>query len=114
MKTNRQKRSNNKDFAEIFGTHAVNAALKNNKRNHQKLFISQNQKESIDKNILKLVPEVNELHNKEMFKMFGSDSTHQGIVLRTSKLEQPNLEEILLKSENKKNDPLLPKKVLDL
>ena len=104
MKTNRQKRSNNKGFSEIFGTHAVYAALQNNNRIHQKLFLSQNQRENIDKNLHKLVPEINELHNKEMFKMFGSDSTHQGIVLRTSKLIQPNLEQILLKSKDLKSD----------
>ena len=104
MKTNRQKRLNNKAFAEIFGTHAVYAALQNTSRIHQKLLVSQNQKENLDKNINKLVPEINELHSKEMFKMFGSDSTHQGIVLRTSKLAQPKLEDILLESEELKSD----------
>ena len=104
MKSNRQKRSNNRTFAEIFGTHAVYAALQNENRIHQKLFVSQNQRENLNKNINKLVPEINELHSKEMFKMFGSDSTHQGIVLRTSKLTQPKLEEKLLKSEDLKSD----------
>jgi 23S rRNA (guanosine2251-2'-O)-methyltransferase len=107
MKTNKQKRSNNKGFSEIFGTHAVYAALKNNNRVHQKLFLSQNQRENLDKNLHKLIPEVNELHNKEMFKMFGSDTTHQGIVLRTSKLVQPNLDEILLKSKDLKSDIII-------
>ena len=59
MKTNRQKRSNNKGFAEIYGSHAVHAALQNSKRIHQKLFVTQNQREKIAKNINKLVPEVN-------------------------------------------------------
>jgi len=68
MKTNRQKRSNYKAFAEIFGTHAVYAALQNTNRIHQKLFVSQNQRENLDKNIGKLVPEINELHSKEMLK----------------------------------------------
>ena len=104
MKTNRQKRSNNKSFSEIFGSHAVYAALHNPERIHKKLFVSQNQRENLDKNINKLVPEINELHSKEMFKMFGNDSTHQGIVLRTSKLIQPNLEKILLESKDLKSD----------
>ena len=104
MKTNRQKRSKIKSFSEIFGSHAVRAALQNPNRIHQKLFVSQNQMESLDKNINKLVPQINELHNKEMFKMFGSDFNHQGIVLRTSKLNQPNLEKILLESKKLKSD----------
>ena len=107
MKTNKQKRLNNKGFAEIFGSHAVRAALQNPNRIHQKLFVSQNQRENLDKNINKLVPEVNELHNKEMFKMFGNDSAHQGIVLRTSKIIQPSLEEILLESKDFKFDIII-------
>ena len=107
MKTNRQKRLNNKGFSDIFGSHAVHAALQNPNRNHQKLFVNQNQKEELEKNIKKLVPEINELHNKEMFKMFGSDSTHQGIVLRTSKLAQPKLEEIISKSKEVKSDIII-------
>lgn len=107
MKTNKQKRSNNRGFAEIFGSHAVYAALQNSNRIHQKLFLSQNQRENIDKNISKLVPEVNELHSKEMFKMFGNDTNHQGIVLRTSKIIQPKIEEILLKSKDFKSDIII-------
>jgi 23S rRNA (guanosine2251-2'-O)-methyltransferase len=107
MKTNRQKRSRNKGFVEIFGSHAVRAALQNPFRIHQKLFVSQNQRENLDKSINKLVPEINELHNKEMFKMFGNDSAHQGIVLRTSKLPQPKIEQILLKSKDLKSDIII-------
>ena len=107
MKSNRQKRSNNKGFSEIFGTHAVYAALKNTNRVHHKLFVSQSQRENLDKKMINLVPEINELHNKEMFKMFGNDITHQGIVLRTSKLIQPNLEEVLLRSKNLKSDVII-------
>lgn len=99
MKTNRQKRSNNKAFAEIFGTHAVYAALQNTKRNHIKLFVTQNQRELLNKEMIKIVPEINELHSKEMYKMFGSEANHQGIVLRTSKLDQPKLEDYIRKSK---------------
>ena len=107
MKTNRQKRSNNKGFAEIFGTHAVNAALLNPKRQHQNLFVTQNQREVLAKETNKLVPNINELHNKEMFKMFGNESTHQGIVLRTSKLNQPTLDKSILESKDKISDIII-------
>ena len=101
MKLNKQKRSKIKGFAEIFGTHAVYAALNNPNRKHEKLFVSQNQKEDLSKELGKLIPDINELHNKEMFKMFGNESTHQGIVLRTSKLEQPSLESFIKNSKEK-------------
>ena len=104
MKSNKQKRSNNKGFAEIFGRHAVNAALLNPVRKHQKLFISINNKDVFSKNLADLVPEINHLHNKEMFKLFGNENTHQGFVLRTSKLLQPKLEKILADSQEKKSN----------
>jgi 23S rRNA (guanosine2251-2'-O)-methyltransferase len=104
MKLNKQKRSKIKGFTEIFGTHAVYAALKNPNRRHEKLFVSQNQKEDLSKELGKLVPDINELHNKEMFKMFGNEASHQGIVLRTSKLEQPSLESFINDSKEKKTD----------
>jgi len=95
MKFNNKIKSNNKGLAEIFGIHAVRAALQNPSRKHKKLFISQNHRKILSKDIEKLVPDINELHNKEMFKMFGNASTHQGIVLRTSKLQQPSLQEFI-------------------
>ena len=107
MKSNKQKRSKIKGFAEIFGTHAVYAALNNPNRRHEKLFVSQNQKEELSKEFGKLVPDINELHNKEMFKMFGNEASHQGIVLRTSKLEQPSLENVINNSKEKKTDVVI-------
>ena len=107
MKTNRQKRSKNKGFTEIFGTHAVYAALLNHKRKHIKLFLTQNQREALNKDMAKLVPEINEIHSKEMFKMFGSDTTHQGIVLRTSKLNQPKLKDYIRESNEKKSNVVI-------
>ena len=104
MKSNRQKRSNNKGFAEIFGTHAVYSALLNPNRDHIKLFVSQNQREALTKDLEKLAPEINELHNKEMLKMFGNEANHQGIVLRTSKLAQPSLTDHFKQNQNTPSD----------
>ena len=101
MKPNNKNRSNSKGFAEIFGIHAVHAALQNPNRKHEKLFVSQNQKKILSKDFGKFVPDIIELHNKEMFKMFGNEATHQGIVLKTSKLIQPNLVELI--KDSKKN-----------
>ena len=107
MKSNKKKRSNSKDFAEIFGTHAVYAALFNPYRKHEKLFVSQYQRKILSKDVRKLIPEINELHSKEMLKMFGNDATHQGIVLRTSKLKQPSLEKFINDSKENKSDVII-------
>ena len=107
MKSKNKKKSYKKGFAEIFGTHAVYAALKNPNRKHQKLFISQHQREILSKDIGKLIPDINELHNKEMYKMFGNETTHQGIVLRTSKLVQPKLEDFINDSQSNPSDVIV-------
>ena len=42
-----------------------------------------------------------------MFELFGSESTHQCIVLTTSHLTQPNLDDILYESINKKTEVVI-------
>tara|TARA_Y100001970_G_C14009960_1_gene737870 strand:- start:54 stop:821 length:768 start_codon:yes stop_codon:yes gene_type:complete len=101
MKTNRQKRLYNKEFCEIYGYHAVFAALKNPKRKHKILYLNKNLRNPITSEIRNIVPQINELQKNEMSKMFGNESNHQGIVLKTSKINQPSLEEVIL---NKKQD----------
>ena len=49
MKLNNKKKSNNKRLTEIFGTHAVHAALQNPSRKHEKLFISHHQRKILGK-----------------------------------------------------------------
>ena len=105
MKFDNKKKFKNSDFTEIFGHHAVYAALQNPKRIHEKLFISNSQKKTLLNNdFLKFIKEINELTNKDMNKIFGNESNHQGLVLRTSKLKQPSLEDILYNKSDTKND----------
>ena len=104
MKIIRQKRKNNPVFCEIIGVHSVKAALLNSERRHQKLFISNTKKNLFDEKITKLVPQINELNNKEMNKLFGNETSHQGVVLITSKLIQPKIDEVISRSKQKKSD----------
>ena len=61
----------------------------------------------INHNIQQSVKKIIELSNKEMYELFGSESTHQGIVLTTSRLTQPNLDDILYESINKKTEVVI-------
>ncbi len=87
---------------DIYGIHAVLAALNNKKRKHEKLVISQSHKDLITRDIKQNVKEILKLPNSEMFKLYGKNNMHQGIVLTTSSIIQPSLNEIILKSKNKK------------
>ena len=107
MKFLKQKKIKNKVFCEIFGKHAVYAAIKNIKRKHQKLYFTKNHREALDNGITKLIPEIKELQNIEMNKMFGTEKNHQGIVLKTSKIVQPSLQNIISNSKNKQSDVII-------
>ena len=102
MKFFKQKKTKNSGITEIYGFHSVIAALNNNNRKHQKLAISQTHKSIITRKIIQNVKEILVLSNKEMFKLYGGENTHQGIVLTTSSLIQPDLNVILDESRNKK------------
>ena len=103
----KQKKLKNQVFCEIFGKHAVYAAIKNTNRKHQKLYFTKNHRATIDHQISKLIPEIKELQNIEMNKMFGTEKNHQGIVLKTSKIEQPSLQNIISNSKNKQSDVII-------
>ena len=107
MKFIKQKKLKNKVFCEIFGKHAVYAAIKNTNRKHQKLYFTKNYRSILEPQITKLIPEIKELQNIEMNKMFGTEINHQGIVLKTSKIEQPSLQNIISNSKNKKSDVII-------
>ena len=106
MKSKYKKSRKNNDFIEIFGFHAVKAALNNTNRIHQKLIISENLKAKF-KNIENLQYKVNEIifiHNNKFIKSYGSEKKHQGIILKTSKLKQPSIDEVIFKSNEKKTE----------
>ena len=107
MKFIKQKKLKNKVFCEIFGKHAVYAAIKNTNRKHQTLYFTKNHRASLDHQITKLIPEIKELQNVEMNKIFGSEKNHQGIVLKTSKIEQPSLQNIISNSKKKQSDVIV-------
>ena len=70
MKQKYKKSRKNKGFIEIFGFHAVTAALKNTKRIHKKLIISLNLKDKFNnlEYLKSKVSEVNFVHNNKFNK----------------------------------------------
>ena len=95
MKRKVKNSRKNKEFIEIYGFHAVKAALKNNNRKHQKLTITKNNKDNLDNKLLHNLNEIIELPIQKINKFHGNENTHQGIILKTSKIVQPSLEEII-------------------
>ena len=100
MKEKFKKSRKIKGFVEIFGFHAVKAALKNTKRIHQKLTISSNLQGKF-KNLEHKLNKIIIIPNKKFSKIYGNEKNHQGIILQTSKLEQPSIDDVIIKSKEK-------------
>ena len=106
MKTKYKKTRKNKDFIEIYGIHAVKAALKNSKRIHKKLIISSNLQDKFT-NLERKVSEITSVSNKKFSKIYGNEKNYQGVILKTSKLEQPSIDDVLFKSKEKKTELII-------
>lgn len=102
-----KKSRKNKDYIEIYGFHAVQAALKNKLRKHSKLTISSNIFYKLSQNLEHKVNRIITLSNRDFCKIYGNDKNHQGIVLETSKLVQPSLDSIIKKTNDKKTDIII-------
>ena len=103
----------NKEFIEIYGFHAVKAALKNNNRKHQKLTITKRNKDNLDNKLLDKLNHIIELPIQEINKFYGNENTHQGIILKTTRLVQPNLEDIINNSNKEKEIIVMLDRVCD-
>ena len=99
MSKNRSQKPNNIGKNQvIYGLHAVKAALINEKRDHDELCIIENHKK-IDKKYLSRVKKVNLLDQKDFKKLYGSERSTQGIVLKTHDFPRPNLDEFIKNEE---------------
>ena len=85
----------------IYGFHAVKAALLNNQREHHELLISENNNK-IANNYRSKIKKITVLNQKDFKKLYGSEKSTQGIVLKTKDFERPSLEQFL-KNENFNN-----------
>ena len=103
MKKKQNKSRKNKNFIEIYGLHAVKAALKNNKRIHHQLIISRTLLHNF-KNFEHKVSKIITLPNNELSKIYGNEKNHQGVILKTSRLKQPKIDDIIYQSKQKKSE----------
>ena len=100
-----QKSLNTGKLHTIYGIHAVRAALLNNKRIHQELYITENNNE-IAKNYRSIIKKITVLDQKEFKKIHGGEKSSQGIVLKTNDFDRPSLQEFL-KNEHKNDKSVL-------
>ena len=105
MKNNSKKPKDNGKYHIIFGLHAVKAALSNDNRIFEELFINENYSRLAEKYRSK-IKKISFLDQKDFKKLYGDDRSTQGIVLKTRDFQSPTLEQFI-KSENSNDKSVL-------
>ncbi len=84
----------------IWGIHAVEAALRNPKREVKRLLLTDNASHRLGDalHVRPLTPEA--VAPRDLDRELGNDTVHQGALLETSPLEEPSIDEILGASPN--------------
>ncbi len=93
-KNTRAKTKNSLTEAEIWGIHAVTAALKNPKRKILKLLLTPNAAQRIEESLNAPLPHYEEASPKDITKIVGQDPVHQGALLIASPLEDVSLTDL--------------------
>ena len=104
-RNNSKKPKNIGKYHLIYGLHAVKAALLNDKREHDELFIHENYRKLAEKYQSK-IKKINYLDQKSLKKIYGDEKTTQGIILKTKDFKRPSLEEFI-ENENLENKSVL-------
>ena len=105
MKNNSKKPKNNGKYHIIYGLHAVTAALMNDKREHQELFVNENYLKLAEKYKSK-IKKTSFLDQRDFKKLYGGEKSAQAIVLKTKDFERPTLDQFI-KNENSENKSVL-------
>ena len=100
-----KKTNNTAEFQTIYGLHAVKAALINNKREHEELFINDNHRNLAEKYQSK-IRKITFLDQKDFKKKYGGENATQSIVLKTKDFERPSLDQFI-KNEDLENKSVI-------
>lgn len=78
----------------IFGIHAVAAALSNSARQILRLRLTENAEARLEAALKQRSAIVERVQPRDLDRVLGEDTVHQGALLETSPLEQPSLEDL--------------------
>ena len=78
----------------LFGIHAVEAALANENRSINKIHATENAENRLAVAIAKRSVAVQRVTPRDLDRMLGPDTVHQGIMLETDLLDEPDLDDI--------------------
>ena len=82
------------DVIRLFGLHAVEAALNNDARSINKLMMTENAENKLAALIAKRGVPVERVTPRDLDRLLGPDTVHQGVMLETEPLEEPDLADL--------------------
>ncbi len=88
------KSSDNDGPIQLYGYHAVKAALENSQRKFISLHVTKNMSDRLQDEGVKFPIEPKIENPRQINHLVGEDAVHQGVVLKCHPLEQPTLEEV--------------------
>ena len=90
----RESGSTDNERIRIFGIHAVEAALRNPAREVRRLILTDNAENRLDELLKSRGAKFEGVHPRDLDRLLGPDTVHQGAVLETGPLPEPTLEDL--------------------
>lgn len=78
----------------LFGLHAVEAALNNPKRKVNRLLLTENAERRLADAHAPLTTPIERVSPRDLDKLLGGDAVHQGAMLETEPLDEPNFDDL--------------------
>lgn len=78
----------------LFGIHAVEAALNNPARQVRRLMLTDNAERRLADALGRLKPAVERVSPRDLDRLLGADTVHQGALLETGELPEPDLQDL--------------------
>ncbi|MBA2127414.1 23S rRNA (guanosine(2251)-2'-O)-methyltransferase RlmB [Hyphomicrobium methylovorum] len=79
---------------ELFGLHAVEAALRNPARRAHRLLLTENAERRLIEALGAISPPIERVTPRDLDRRLGADTVHQGVLLETEPLPEPHFEDL--------------------
>ena len=83
----------------LFGVHAVEAALRNPARTIERLLVTDNAEHRLEQALLERQAKAQRVTPRDLDRLLGADTVHQGVCLETQALPEPELEDVARRAQ---------------
>lgn len=84
----------------LYGVHAVEAALRNPERQIGRLLMTENAENRLSEALASRQAAPERVSPRDLDRMLGEDTVHQGVLLETEELEEPSIAELAERAED--------------